>query len=386
MKQVDVVPRIEFSCRVRKSPFFDATRRYGCKAYSIYNHMYIPMYYEDPVADYWQLVKNVTLWDVACERQVEITGPDAFEFTQYLTPRNLSKCKTGQCKYAPLVADDGGIISDPVLLRLGENHFWLSVADRDVLLWARGVMLNSGMDVTIKEPDVSPLAVQGPNSTAVMVVLFGDWIKKLRYFWFRETVLNGIPLVVARSGWSKQGGYELYLRDGSFGDELWEMVMDAGKPYNIAPAAPSGIERIESGLLNYGSDMTIENNPFEVGLGKFVDLEQEADFIGKEALRRIKAEGIKQKLVGIEIHGEKLPGNEHYWPVRYEGKPSGVVTSSTYSPRLEKNIALAMVLIANTELGTSLTVETPWGSATSTVVPIPFIDWRASVNSISPYF
>lgn len=386
MKQVDVVPRIEFSCRVRKSPFFDATRRYGCKAYSIYNHMYIPMYYEDPVADYWRLVKNVTLWDVACERQVEITGPDAFEFTQYLTPRNLSKCKTGQCKYAPLVADDGGIISDPVLLRLGENHFWLSVADRDVLLWARGVMLNSGMDVTIKEPDVSPLAVQGPNSTAVMFDLFGDWIMRLRYFWFRETVLNGIPLVVARSGWSKQGGYELYLRDGSFGDELWEMVMDAGKPYNIAPAAPSGIERIESGLLNYGSDMTIENNPFEVGLGKFVDLEQEADFIGKEALRRIKAEGIKQKLVGIEIHGEKLPGNEHYWPVLYAGKPSGVVTSSTYSPRLEKNIALAMVLIANAELGTNLTVETPWGSAASTVVPIPFIDWRASVNSISPYF
>jgi glycine cleavage system aminomethyltransferase T len=386
MKQVDVVPRIEFSCRVRKSPFFDATRRYGCKAYSIYNHMYIPMYYEDPVADYWRLVKNVTLWDVACERQVEITGPDAFEFTQYLTPRNLSTCKTGQCKYAPLVADDGGIISDAVLLRLGENHFWLSVADRDVLLWARGVMLNSGMDVTIKEPDVAPLAVQGPNSIIAMADLFGHWIKRLRYFWFRETVLNGIPLVVARSGWSKQGGYELYLRDGSFGDELWETVMDAGKPYNIAPAAPSGIERIESGLLNYGSDMTMENNPFEVGLGKFVDLEQEADFIGKEALRRIKAEGIKQKLVGIEIHGEKLPGNEHYWPVQYEEKPGGVVTSSTYSPRLEKNIALAMVPISNSELGMNLKVETPWGSAASTVVPIPFIDWRASVNSMSPYF
>lgn len=373
MKQVDVGPRIAFSCRVRKSPFFNATRRYGCKAYSVYNHMYLPLYYEDPVADYWRLVRDVTLWDVACERQVEISGPDAFQFTQYLTPRDLSTCGIGQCKYVPLVTDDGGMVSDPVLLRLGENHFWLSVADRDVLLWARGVALNSGMEVTITEPDVSPLAIQGPKSASVLVSLFGDWIEKLRYFFFRETELRGIPLVVARSGWSRQGGCELYLRDGNRGDELWEMAIDAGKPHNIAPAAPSGIERIESGLLNYGSDMDMETNPFEVGLDAYVDLEQEADFVGKEALRQIKSEGIRRKLVGIEIRGAGLPGNEHRWPLRHRGEPSGFVTSSAYSPRLEKNIAFALVPITHARLGMNLTVETPWGEADATVAPTPFI-------------
>ncbi|MEE9324814.1 MAG: dimethylsulfoniopropionate demethylase [Dehalococcoidia bacterium] len=369
-------PLIAIGPRVRKSPFFEATRRYGCKAYSIYNHMYMPLYYDDPVAEYWRLVNDVTVWDVACERQVEITGPDTFRFVQRLTPRNLTRCAVGQCKYVPITAEDGGMLNDPVLLRLGENHFWLSLADSDVLLWARGIAVNAGMNVTITEPDASPLALQGPRATAVMVDLIGDWVKELRYFWFRETDLNGIPLVVARSGWSKQSGFELYLRDGKYGDELWERVMEAGRRHEITPGAPSAIERIESGLLSYGSDMTEENNPFEIGLGKYVDLDQEADFIGKDALRRIKAEGIKQKLVGMEIHGEQLPLNEQRWPLQHNGEPCGVITSSTYSPRLKKNIALAIVSIAKAKLGTNLTVETPWGPAEATVGRLPFIEPR----------
>ncbi len=369
-------PLIAIGPRVRKSPFFEATRRYGCKAYSIYNHMYMPLYYDDPVAEYWRLVNDVTVWDVACERQVEITGPDTFRFVQRLTPRNLTRCAVGQCKYVPITAEDGGMLNDPVLLRLGENHFWLSLADSDVLLWARGIAVNAGMNVTITEPDASPLALQGPRATDVMVDLIGDWVKELRYFWFRETDLNGIPLVVARSGWSKQSGFELYLRDGKYGDELWERVMEAGRRHEITPGAPSAIERIESGLLSYGSDMTEENNPFEIGLGKYVDLDQEADFIGKDALRRIKAEGIKQKLVGMEIHGEQLPLNEQRWPLQHNGEPCGVITSSTYSPRLKKNIALAIVSIAKAKLGTNLTVETPWGPAEATVGRLPFIEPR----------
>ncbi|MCP4419258.1 MAG: dimethylsulfoniopropionate demethylase [Chloroflexi bacterium] len=366
-------PLIAFSNRLRKSVYFAATRRYGCKGYSTYNHMYLPLYYESPEADYWRLIQHVALWDVACERQVEITGSDAFHFIQRLTPRNLSKCAVGQCMYVLLTAEDGGIINDPVLLRLGENHFWLSLADADILLWVKGVAIGSGMDVTIREPDVSPLAIQGPKAEALAVDLFGDWVKQLDYFRFRETELNGIPLILARSGWSKQGGYELYLRNGRYGDELWETVMAAGKPYNIGPGTPSNIERIESGLLNFGSDITPETNPFEVGLEKFVDLRQEIDFIGKEALRRIKAEGIKQKLVGLEIAGNKLPGLEDRWPLQHNGERSGTVTSATYSPRLKKNIALAMVSIANTGFGTNLIVKTPVGTAVATVVPLPFI-------------
>lgn len=369
-------PRL-IGSRLRRSPYYDATIRYGCKVFTHYNHMYLPLVYEDSVTDYWSLVNDVTIWDVGCERQVEIGGEDAARFMQLLTPRNLADMSIGQCKYVVLTAEDGGIVSDLVLLRLGENRFWLSIADTDVLLWTRGVAVNSGLNVQIQEPDVSPLAVQGPKAEAVAAELFGQWIHELRYFWFRETELNGIPLVVARSGWSRQGGFELFLQDAQHGDELWEMVVEAGKPHNIAPAAPSWIERIESGLLDYGTDMTSDNNPFEMGLDKFVDLEQDAQFIGKEALLRIQAAGITQKLVGLEITGEKVTSFEDRWPITVEGEPGGYVTSATFSPRLEKNIALAMLPIANAQPHTTLTVETPQGQAEAKVVPVPFIPPRA---------
>lgn len=367
------MPVIGIVERTRKSPFYDATVRYGVKGFTVYNHMLMPIFYESPEADYWQLVTNVTLWDVAVERQVEITGPDAFKLTRLMTPRNLAKCKIGQCKYVPIVDQAGGMINDPVLLRLGENHFWLSLADSDVLLYAKGIAYGLGLDVELREPDVSPLAVQGPNSDPVMVDLFGDWVTKLRFFRFRETELEGIPLVVAKSGWSKQGGYELYLRDGRYGDQLWEMVMAAGKKYDIAPATPSTIERIESGLLSYGNDMTLENNPFEIGLGKYCDLDQPFDFIGKVALQRIREEGIKQKLVGLQIHGDKIAGNSHHWPIEKEGQPCGKVTSATYSPRLKQNIALAMLPIEHTSPGTQVEVLTEVGERLGTVAEIPFI-------------
>ena len=220
-------PLVAFSARIRKSPFFDATLRWGAKAFSTYNHMYMPLYYETPVADYWKLVEAVTLWDVAVERQVEIAGPDAARFAQYLTPRDLSETKVGQCKYALICDEHGGIINDPVLLKLAEDRFWFSLADSDVLLWAKGLAIAGGWNVEVREPDVSPLQVQGPKSPEVMASLFGDWIQELKYFWFRETELDGIPLVVSRTGWSTELGYELFLRDGSRGDELWERIMAA---------------------------------------------------------------------------------------------------------------------------------------------------------------
>jgi aminomethyltransferase len=331
------------------------------------------------VSDYWHIKKGVTLWDVGCQRQVEITGPDAFKFLQYLTPRNLTNFNIGQCKYIALTTEDGGILNDPVALRLGENHFWLSIADRDVLLWAKGLAVGFQMQVIVQEPDVSPLAVQGPNSFDVMADLFGDWIRKLRYFWFKETDLDGIPLVLARSGWSKQGGYELYLRNGDFGDQLWEIIMEAGRPYNIKPATPSWIERIESGLLNYWDDMDENTNPYEVGLGKFVDLDQEVDFIGKEALKEIKAAGIKRKLVGLEIHSEPLSQQAQPWEIEYNGQPIGAITSAVYSPDLDKNIAMAMVGIECADVGTQLVVDMGQKKAGATIVPLPFIDNRAKV-------
>ncbi len=368
-----------YSFRIRKSPYFEATERYGCKAYTPYNNMYLPLVYEDLVSDYWHLKKGVTIWDVGCQRQVEITGPDAFKFIRRLTPRNLTNFKIGQCKYVVLTAPDGGILNDPVALRLGENHFWLSVADRDVLSWAKGLAVGLKMQVTLQEPDVSPLAVQGPKSFDVVADLFGDWTRKLKYYWFRETELDGIPLILARSGWSKQGGYELYLRNGNYGDQLWEIVMEAGRPYNIKPATPSSIERVESGLLNYWEDMTEQTNPCEVGLGKLVDLDQDIDFIGKEALQKIKAAGITRKLVGLEIHLEPLFQLAQPWPIECKGQPVGAITSAVYSPDLDKNIALAMVSIECAEVGTQLVVGIGQKKADATITPLPFIDNRAKV-------
>jgi aminomethyltransferase len=368
-----------YSFRIRKSPYFEATERYGCKSYTSYNNMYLPLVYEDLVSDYWHLKKGVTLWDVGCQRQVEITGPDAFEFVQRLTPRNLAGFKTGQCKYIALTTHDGGILNDPVALRLGDSHFWLSIADRDVWSWARGLALGLKMQVTIGEPDVSPLAVQGPRSFDVVADLFGDWVRELGYFWFRETELNGIPLVLARSGWSKQGGYELYLRDGRQGDRLWETVMEAGKPHDIKPATPSSIERVESGLLNYWEDITEQTNPYEVGMGRFVALDEGFDFIGKEALQKLNEAGIKRKLVGLEIHSEPLFRLAQPWPVERDGRTVGAISSAVYSPDLDRNIAIAMVGIDCAEPGTQLFVDMGEGKTAATVSVMPFIDNRAQV-------
>jgi aminomethyltransferase len=366
---------VQRGARLRRSPFFEATQRHGAKAYTVYNHMLFPICFGDLEEEYWHLLEHVTLWDVAVERQVEITGPDAFAFTNLLTPRDLSKCAVGQGKYVVITAEDGGIINDPVLLRLAENHFWMALADSDVLLWARGVALRSGLRVKITEPDVSPLQIQGPKAKDVVQALFGDPVTKLRYYWFHETSLDGIPVVVTRTGWTGEVGYEVYLRDGSRGEELWERIMAAGRPHNIRPTGPSDIRRIEAGILNWGADMTLENNVYEVGLDHLVDEKKTADYIGRDALRRIKREGVKRKLVGIEIEGPRIEMNPVPWGVAANGTRTGRVTSAIYSPRLKKNIGYAMMPVAYAGLGTALTVTIPGvGARKATVVSRPFVD------------
>ncbi len=365
---------IQRGARLRRSPYFEATQRYGCKSYTVYNHTFLPSFYDDPVEEYWHLLNHVTIWDVGVERQVEIAGPDAFTFASLLIPRDLSQCPVGEGRYVVLTDETGGIINDPVLLRLGENHFWLSLADSDVLLWAKGVALHSDMDVELREPDVSPLQVQGPKSKHVVQALFGDRVLEMPYYGCFEASLDGIPVVVTRTGWTGEVGYEVYLCDGSRGDELWERVMAAGKPFNIRPTGPSDIRRVEAGMLNYGIDMTLANNPYEVGLGWLVDLEKTPDFIGMQALHRIKAEGVRRKLVGVEIDGPPIEFNETPWPTLRDGALVGRVTSAIYSPRLRKNIGYAMVPIDDSKLGTELRVDTPWAERGARVVRKPFID------------
>ncbi len=364
-----------FGTQIRKSPYFDATIRWGAKDFSVYNHMYIPRDFGDPQKNFWNLVNSVILCDVAVERQVEITGPDAAKLVQSLICRDLSRCAVGQCKYVLVTNAAGGILNDPIMLRLAENHFWISLADSDILLWAQGVAVNSGLDVTICEPDASPLQLQGPKSGEVMQALFGESILDLKYYWLREYELDGIPLIISRTGWSSELGYELYLCDGSKGDLLWEKIMAAGKPFGIKPGHTSTIRRIEGGMLSYHADMDINTNPYELGLDRLIDIDADFDFIGKAALQKIRHQGVSRKHVGLVISGPAIEGsNTSFWSLEKDGQLVGKVTSAVYSPRLQKNIALAMVDVQCAALSTEFVVIKPFGNATATVVEKPFFD------------
>ena len=376
------VENFGFGTQIRKSPYFDATVKWGAKEFSVYNHMYIPRDFGDPEQNFWNLVNEAILCDVAVERQVEIKGPDAAHFVQLLTPRDLSQMAVGQCKYILITNADGGILNDPILLRLAENHFWVSLADSDILLWAQGVAVNSNLNVTICEPDVSPLQLQGPKSGQIMQKLFGDSVSELRYYWLIETELDGIPLLISRTGWSSELGYEIYLRDSSRGSELWEKIMAAGIPLGLKPGHTSSVRRIEGGMLSYHADADINTNPYELGLDRLVDLNMEAGFIGKSALLQIKAKGVERKQVGINIKCAPFSGpNTTFWNITNTGIPVGKVTSAIYSPRLEKNIALAMVSIESVNIGTQLQIEMGSEKVPAIVVEKPFYDPKKRITS-----
>ena len=369
-----------FGTQIRKSPYFDATVKWGAQSFSVYNHMYIPRDFGNPEQNFWNLVNDAILCDVAVERQVEITGPDAAKFIQTLTPRDLSNMAVGQCKYILITNVDGGILNDSVLLRLAENHFWLSLADSDILLWAQGVAINSGLDITIVEPDVSPLQLQGPKSGKIMQALFGDSIMDLRYYWLREVELDGIPLVVSRTGWSSELGYEIYLRNGAQGYELWEKIMAIGVPLGLKPGHTSSIRRIEGGMLSYHADADISTNPFELGLDRLMNLDMDANFIGKAALLRIQEDGVTRKQVGLIIEGVPLKGpNTTFWTIQKGGVKVGKVTSAVYSPRLEQNIALAMVSVEHADIGTSVDVLAGSGLIRASIVGRPFYDPKKEI-------
>jgi aminomethyltransferase len=370
---------VQRGARLRRSPFYEAEQQYGPKGYTVYNHMLFPTNYDDFEAEYWHLLNHVTLWDVAVERNLEVQGRDGFRFAQLLTPRDLSKCAIGQGKYVLITTPEGGIVNDPVMLRLSENHFWFALASSDALLYAMGLAANLGWDVQLGEPDVSPVQIQGPKSKDVVASLFGEDILALKYYWFRELELDGIPVIVTRTGWTAEVGYEIYLRDGQYGTQLWERIMDAGKPFDIRPTGPSDIRRVEGGILNWGADMTTENNPFEVGLERLCQLDGEFEFMGKAALRKIRDVGVSQKLVGVEISGNPLGMNFTKWPTHADGATVGQVTTALWSPRLEKNIGYAWMPIERAADGNRVSVTTPDGERDAVVVPMPFIDPDKSI-------
>ena len=362
------------TARLRPSPFFNSVMAEGCTSASIYNRMILPASFGDKEKEYWDLINGVVMWDVGVERQVQLEGPDASKLAQILSPRDLSKCKIGQGKYVPMCNHDGILINDPIMLKLRDDLFWFSIADSDIWFWARAIAAERGLNVTISEPDVSPLAVQGPKAPAVVSSIFGDWVHDLKYFWFSETEINGIPVAVQRSGWSKQGGFEIYLQDGTRGDELWSIVKEAGQPYAIGNGGPTSPERTESGLVSCGSDSDGTTNPFEVRLGKFIDLDVADDVVGIKALRLIKAEGPKRHQLGLALEGNIAdPLSFHWEDILVDGKKVGDMTQCVWSPRLRRNIGYALIS-CSCKVGDSVTLLRSAGrEIKASLVDLPFL-------------
>ena len=364
-----------FGTQIRKSPFFDATVKWGAKDFSVYNHMYIPRDFGNPEQNFWNLINDAILCDVAVERQVQIEGPDAGEFVQMMTPRDLSNMKVGQCKYVILVNQNGGVLNDPILLKVSEDKYWFSLADSDILFWAQGLAANANYNVEITEPDVSPLQLQGPKSRDIMIKIFGDQIADLKYYWFKQFTFNHTELIISRTGWSSELGYEIFLTDSKVGNELYEHIMKVGEPMGLKPGHTSTIRRIEGGMLSYHADMTINTNPLELGMHKFIDLNSDFDFVGKDALIKIKNNGIERKQVGLYLDNKRMDGpNTRFWDLMNDDKTVGKITSAVYSPRLEQNIALAIVNINYSNLNQKLIVNDGNNEFNAVIVNKPFYD------------
>jgi len=363
---------IAIHSRLRRSPYYEATVAEGVTSFIPYNDMLLPLGYGNPEAEYRNLVDNVSMWDVAGERQIQLLGPDAADLAQVLSARDLSKAKVGQGKYVPVCDHGGSVINDPIALKIADDCFWLSIADSDVGMWARCVAAERGMNVEVSEPDVSPLAVQGPNAEDVVASIFGDWIRKLRFFWFSDAEIAGIPLKIARSGWSKQGGFELYLMDGSRGSDLWNIVREAGEPWDIGIGYPNPSERMESGLLSWGGDCDRQTNPFEVRLGDYVDLDVPDDVIGIAALRRIAAEGPKRHQLGIVLEGDQpRPGHMKWHDVAINGDKVGDMTCGTWSYKLERNIGFGLLSV-DAQIGQEVDVQLDGETVGAKLTDIPF--------------
>lgn len=366
-------PSFYLTARIRKSPFFDATARAGATQFSVYNRTYMPGGYASMEEEYWSLVNDVVLWDVTCQRVIEVSGADAQRFCDYLTPRDLSSLQVGACRYVLLTNQDGGVLNDPVLMRMSHDKYWFSCADSDVAMWMQGVLVGRDFDVQLTLPDVATLQLQGPKSVLLLRDLLGDWVTDLAYYRSTRCELRGIPLIVARTGWSAERGYELYLLDLARGGELWRTLMEEGARYAITPGSPSRVRRIEAGILDYGVDIDVTTNPFELGLQRLVDLDGANDYIGRAALRAIHARGVSRQVVGLHVDGDPVTPNEIPYAVQLRDEPVGRMTSWVYSPRLQRNLALAMLdtRVAN---GSPLSVDCPPGARAATVVTIPFID------------
>jgi dimethylsulfoniopropionate demethylase len=349
------------SRRLRRTPFSDGVEAAGVSSYTVYNHMLLATTFRSMAEDYHHLKNAVQVWDVACQRQVEIRGPDATRLVQMLTPRDLRGMLPGQCYYVPMVDETGGMLNDPVAVKLSEDRWWISIADSDLLLWVKAMANGYRLDVLIDEPDVSPLAVQGPKSDDLMERVFGESVRQVRFFRFGHFDFQGRDLVIARSGYSKQGGFEIYVEGSDIAMPLWNALMEAGRDLDVRAGCPNAIERIEGGLLSYGNDMTRENTPHECGLGRFCNTATAIGCVGRDALLRVAKEGPVKQVRAIEIETRALPTCDRAWPLLAGKKQVGVVTSAAQSPDFGCGVGIGMVRMTHWDDGTELRVQTQDG-------------------------
>ncbi|MBO6756912.1 MAG: dimethylsulfoniopropionate demethylase [Roseibium sp.] len=365
-------PHLSVSRRTRMTPFSRRVEAAGVKAYTVYNHMLLPTVFQTVEDDYRHLKSNVQLWDVSCERQVELTGPDAGRLAQMLTPRDLSVMNPGQCYYTPMVDETGGMLNDPVTLKLAEDRYWISVADSDLLFWIKGLAFALRLEVDVDEPDVHPLAIQGPKAEDLVARVFGERIRSIRYFGYDTVEFEGKRMVLARSGYSKQGGFELYVEGWQRGEPVWDTFMREGADLNVRAGCPNLIERIEGQLLSYGNDMTRNNTPHECGLGRFCQTREAIGCIGRDALLRVAVEGPVRQIRSIAIDGDPVPPCTDLWPIFAGGRQVGTVSSAAYSPDYRTNVAIGMVRMTHWDNGTRVQVDTPHGIRAATVWDKPF--------------
>lgn len=365
-------PLISISRRTRKTPFSEKLKAIGVGGYTVYNHMLLPTVFESVEADYHHLKQHVQVWDVSCERQVEVRGPDALRLCQLLTPRDISNVKGGRCFYIPVVDEAGGMLNDPVLLKLEDDRYWISIADSDLILWIKGIAVGMKLDVTIHEPAVAPLAVQGPKSDELMSRVFGESVRDIRFFAYKKMKFQGKEMLIARSGYSKQGGFEIYVEGEDYAEPLWDALFASGQDLQVRAGCPNLIERIEGGLLSFGNDMTNDDNPYECGLSRFCQ-PGIVECIGREALLAIEKAPLSRQLRGLLISGAPIPPCRHPWPLYPKGQSVGHVTSAIWSPDLNKNIAIAMIDVSHFDVGVDLEVDTPDGLRKAVVCELPFL-------------
>ncbi|MEM6637274.1 MAG: dimethylsulfoniopropionate demethylase [Pseudomonadota bacterium] len=366
------MPLLTPSRRLRRTPFSDGVEAAGVSSYTVYNHMLLPTAFMGVEEDYHHLKNHVQVWDVSVERQVKLSGPDAEHLLKVLTPRDLSRFQVGQCLYMPFVNQGGFMLNDPVGLKLGENEFSISIADSDLLLWIKGVAQGYGFDVNVEEPDISPLAIQGPKADELAARVFGDEVRALRFFCFGAFEFRGHKLHIARSGFSKQGGFEVYVGPSAIGMELWDALFEAGRDLEVRAGCPNGIERIEGGLLSYGNDMTRDNTPFECGLGKFAAPRADSSCIGATALMRAAEAGPDRQIRALEIQGP-APACDRAWSLYSGYEWAGEVTSAAWSPDFQCTVAIAMIEKDFLQAGCPLSVQTQSGVLDGCVRPVFWI-------------